>query len=193
MREHYIVPILEDVLHDMRDVKVFISADLSSGYWHIKLDEASNNLTTFQTCFDRYRWRQLLFGLNSAKKADGTILKNANVTIQDRKDTGKALEQFQDMKGIVIIADDLVGYGTNQEEYGRWLHKLLQKFRKGVKISPKKLEIGRDSITFMGYRIIKGCIVVDPERSESSLICQHQRHSAWSTMLENLSQTLQQS
>ena len=62
----HIMSILEDVLHDMRGAKIFTKADLSSGYWHVELDEASSNLTTFQTCFGRYRWRWLPFGLNSA-------------------------------------------------------------------------------------------------------------------------------
>ena len=66
MREHYTIPILEDVLHDMRDAKVFTKVDLSSGYWHVELDDASSDLTTFQTCLGRYCWRQLPFGLNSS-------------------------------------------------------------------------------------------------------------------------------
>ena len=53
MREHYIMSILEDLLHDMRGAKIFTKADLSSGYWHVELDEASSNQTTFQTCFGR--------------------------------------------------------------------------------------------------------------------------------------------
>ena len=34
----------------------------------------------------------------------------------------------------------------------------------GVKLNPEKLEIGLDDITFMGHRIIKEGIVVDPEK-----------------------------
>ena len=111
MREHYIMPILEDVLHDMRGAKIFTKSDLSSGYWHVELDEASSSLITIQTCFDRYRWRRQPFGLNSAAE------------IFQRK----LVEQFQDMKDIIIIADDLVVYGTKREEHDRWLHSLLQK------------------------------------------------------------------
>ena len=142
MREHYIKPILEDVLHDMGGAKIFTKADLSSGYWHVELDKASSNLTTFQTCFGRYRWRRLPFSLNSAAE------------IFQRK----LVEQFQDMKGIIIIADDLVVYGTNREEYDRRLHNLLQKCQTiGVKLNPEKLEIGVDAITKEG-------IVVDPKK-----------------------------
>ena len=106
MREQYIMPILEDLLHDMRDAKVFTKEELSSGYRHVKLSEASSNLTMFQTCFSQYRWCQLSFGLNSAAK------------IFQRK----LMEQFQDMKSIVIIANNLVVYRMNQE-HDRQLQK----------------------------------------------------------------------
>ena len=45
--EHYILPVLEDTLHEMRDSRFFSKADLSSGYWHVELDEESSHLTTF--------------------------------------------------------------------------------------------------------------------------------------------------
>ena len=68
------------------------------------------------------------------------------------------------MKSVVTIANELVVYGTNQEEHDRRLQELLQKCRKiGVKLNPEKLEIGLDAITFTGHRITKECIVVDPE------------------------------
>ena len=96
-----------------------------------------------------YRWRRLSFGLNFAAE------------ISQRK----LVEQFQDMKGIIIIADDLVVYGTNQEEHDRRLHNLFQKCQTiEVKLNPEKLEIGLDATTFMRHRITKEGIVVDPEK-----------------------------
>ena len=148
MREHYIMPILKDVHHDMRDAKIFSKTDLSSGYWHVEL-EAFSNLTTFQICFGRYRWHQPPFGLNST------------VEIFQRK----LVEQLQNMKGIIIIADYLMVYETNREEHDWRLHNLLQKCQTiGVKLDPEKLEIGLDAINFMGHRITKEGIVVDPEK-----------------------------
>jgi hypothetical protein len=64
LREYYTLPVLEDVLHEMSGSKVFAKADLSSGYWHVILNDASSLLTTFQTNFGRYRWPRLPFGLN---------------------------------------------------------------------------------------------------------------------------------
>ena len=63
LREHYIMPTNDDILQDLRQSKVFNKADLSSEYWHIKLDEYSSELTTLQTSFGRYKWLRLPFGL----------------------------------------------------------------------------------------------------------------------------------
>ena len=63
LREHFTLPILEDTLHELGQSRVFSKADLSSGYWHVVLDDESSKLTTFQTCFGRYRWLRLPFGL----------------------------------------------------------------------------------------------------------------------------------
>ena len=62
-REHYMIPILEDVTYELLQAKVFSKEDLSSGYWHVTLDADSSNLITFQTPFVRFRWRRLPFGL----------------------------------------------------------------------------------------------------------------------------------
>ena len=55
-REHYTLPVLDDILHEMKGAQFFSKTDLSCGYWHVKLDKPFSYLTTFQTCFGRFRW-----------------------------------------------------------------------------------------------------------------------------------------
>ena len=63
-REHHTMSILDDVLHELSSSKAFTKLDLQNGYWHVQLDEESSLLTTFQTCFGRFRFLRLPFGLN---------------------------------------------------------------------------------------------------------------------------------
>ena len=44
-REHYTMPILDDVLHELSSSKVVTKVDLQNGYWHVELDEESSLLT----------------------------------------------------------------------------------------------------------------------------------------------------
>ena len=53
-RCYYQIPTLEDVLHQLSRAKVFTVADVRNGFWHVELDKASSELTTFGTSFGRY-------------------------------------------------------------------------------------------------------------------------------------------
>ena len=60
-RETYQIPILDEILPELSQAKVFSTVDLCSGYWHCILDHESSLLTTFSTLFGRYRWRPITF------------------------------------------------------------------------------------------------------------------------------------
>lgn len=50
-REHFQLPVLEDLFPELTEGKVFSTLDLRDGFWHLKMDEASIHLTTFATPF----------------------------------------------------------------------------------------------------------------------------------------------
>ena len=76
-----------------------------SGYWHVKLDDDSSLLTTFQTCFERYMWCCLPFGTKVSSELFQKHL----------------LEALRGPSGIISIADDIVIYCKTSEplEHGR--------------------------------------------------------------------------
>ena len=58
-REHYQIPVLEDILPDLAKEKVFRKVDLSYRYWHCSLKGESRMLTTLTTPFASYRLTRL--------------------------------------------------------------------------------------------------------------------------------------
>ena len=64
-RSHYPLFVIEAVLPELADVKVFSKADLKDGFLHIELDNESL-LTTFQTPWRRYCWKRMPFGISPA-------------------------------------------------------------------------------------------------------------------------------
>ncbi|CAB4019878.1 Hypothetical predicted protein, partial [Paramuricea clavata] len=66
VRKHYPMKTVEEVEAELEGSTVFSTLDASSEFWHIKLDEKSSKLTTFNTPYGRYRFLRLPFGLNSA-------------------------------------------------------------------------------------------------------------------------------
>ena len=162
LREHYTIPILDDVIHEVSCAKVFPKADVSDAYWHVKLDEESSLLTTFQTPFGRYRWNVLPFGLCVSSE------------IFQRK----LQETLSDLPGIIIVADDITIYGETEEEHDKNLKALLQKCQSvGIKLNPQKLELKSESVSFLGHLITKEGLKVDPTKVQS--ITRWSRPTVW--------------
>ena len=104
-REHYTLPVFEDVLHELGQSTVFSKADLSSGFWHVQLDEESSHLTTFQTCFGRYRCLRLPFGTSVSSEISEKML----------------LEAFDGLTSVVCVADDVIIHGKTLEDHDEHL------------------------------------------------------------------------
>jgi hypothetical protein len=152
LREHFTLPVLDDVLHELRNAKIFTKVDLASGYWHVKLDETSSKLTTFQTPFGRFRWLRLPFGLNVSSEIFQSRL----------------LEAFAELPGIVCIADDVVIHGASQEEHDQNVQRFLQRCQElGVRLNKEKTESSVSEITFMGHKISANGVHIDPEKVKS--------------------------
>ena len=152
MREHYTLPVLEETLHELGESRVFSKADLSSGYWHIQLDEESSLMTTFQTCYGRYRWLRLPFG----------------TCVSSEIFQKKLHEALQGLQGIACIADDVIIHGKTITDHDKNLDAFLSRCRsKGIQLNKNKLELRLSEITFMGHRVTQDGLQPDPEKVRS--------------------------
>ena len=59
VREYHPIPVVDDIVPELKDSDLFTKLDLKDGYWHIRLTEESSFLTTFATPFGRYRYDRL--------------------------------------------------------------------------------------------------------------------------------------
>lgn len=149
MREHYTLPVLDDVLHELKDSRVFTKADLTAGYWHVVLDHESSLLTTFQTCFGRYRFLRLPFGTSVSSE----IFQK------------KLLEALDGLSNVICIADDVIIHSRNDVEHEEHLKNFLTRCReKGIKLNKEKLQLRMSEISFMGHQITANGLQTDPEK-----------------------------
>ena len=131
-RETYQIPILDEILPELSQAKVFSTVDLRSGYWHCVLDHESSLLTTFSTPFGRYHWCRLPFGLSVSSEIF-------------QKRVNQALEG---LSGVLDIADDILvfGVGNNEQEatadHNRNLEALLRRCReRNIALDRDKLKL----------------------------------------------------
>ena len=62
-RERYQIPVIDGVLPDLAEARVFTKVDLAFAVWQLELGDESSLLPTFATPHGRYRWLRLPFGL----------------------------------------------------------------------------------------------------------------------------------
>ena len=74
---------------------MFRVLDATSGFWHIKLDEKSSELLTFNPPFGRYQYLRMPFVINSAPE------------IFQKRMT----QAFEDLSGVKTIVDDILVWG----------------------------------------------------------------------------------
>ena len=65
-RERYVIPTVDEIVHQLRGSSVFSKLDAASGFWQIPLDPETAKLTTLITPFGRYFMKRLPFGISSA-------------------------------------------------------------------------------------------------------------------------------
>ena len=66
MRERHSIPTVDDILYQLNGSAVFSKLDLRWGFHQIELEDQSRSITTFIAHKGLFRYKRLLFGINSA-------------------------------------------------------------------------------------------------------------------------------
>ena len=133
-REHFLMTI-EEVVASMPQAKVSSVLDTTSGYWQVKLDEASSKLCTFNTPYGRYRFTRLPFGMKMLKVS------------------------------VKAIADDILISGKDDDEHDARLKQELNRAREvNLKFNAKKCRIRQQEVPYVGHGLSKEGLKPDPEK-----------------------------
>lgn len=145
-REHFLIPKSEDLLSRMNGKRIFTVLDLKNGFWQLKLDRKSSDLTTFMTPYGRFRWNRMPFGISSAPEM-----------FQQRM-----VKVFGDIPGVEVYFDDVAVTGTDYEEHDKTLSVVLERARKNnIKFNVTKTQYRTSVIRFMGHILSDGHIRPD--------------------------------
>lgn len=113
LREIHPLPKVDETLAKLSGAKVFSKLDANSGFWQIPLAENSRPLTTFITPYGRYCFNKLPFGISSAPEH-----------FQKRMS-----QILSGLDGVVILMDDVLVFGRNQDEHNARLEAVLQRIK----------------------------------------------------------------
>ena len=156
-RKHFPMPTIEEIATRLNGAKLCSVFDTSNGLWQVELVEESSSLTTFNTPFERYRWKRIAFGINSAPE------------VRQRK----MREHNEGLKGVEVTADDfgIVGFGNTpaewQTDHDRNVRAFLERCReRNLKLNEKKVRLRQQEVPFIGHILTPKGLKPDPHKVE---------------------------
>ncbi|XP_053374212.1 uncharacterized protein K02A2.6-like [Mercenaria mercenaria] len=153
-RPHYPLKTIEDVVTRIPNAKVFSKLDCVSSFWQVELDEESSKLCTFNSCFGKFRFLRMPFGIKSASEVFQNVIS----------------EILDDIDGVEVIMDDILVTGTNTEEHDQRLKEVLQRLEdNNLKLSKDKCDIRKNSVSYVGHTLTSDGLKPDPEKIRAVL------------------------
>ncbi|PIK40082.1 hypothetical protein BSL78_23064 [Apostichopus japonicus] len=148
-RAHYPMKTIEEIVTKLPQAKVFSTLDANCGYWQLELDTDSSKLCTFNTPMGRYRYKRLPFGVNAAPEIFQRCM----------------TELFDDLTGVEVIMDDILVWGSNEQEHDMRLEQVLQRCRdKKLKLNLDKCKFKVDEVPYIGHILTSDGVKPDLRR-----------------------------
>ena len=148
------LPLADDLFDRARGARWFSKLDLHSGFWQIRLAEQSSAMTAFRTRFGHFEYMVLPMGLCNAP---GTFMHVMNSVFR------KQLDRF-----MLVFLDDIFIYSSTEEEHIAHLREVLEVLRREkLYLKPSKCEWTRPEVEFLGHRIGRDGLTVDPHKVDA--------------------------
>ena len=151
-RERHISPTVDDIISELGQAKVFSKLDLNQGYHQLELSPESRYITTFSTHVGLRRYKRLNFGVNSAAEIFQEAIKSV----------------IDGVPGSLNISDDIIVYGSSQEEHDERLECVLERLRKNnLTLNRSKCEFNKSSLVYFGYTFSGSGVSPDPKKVDA--------------------------
>ncbi|UML14526.1 polymerase [Viola yellow mottle virus] len=148
VKDAYRLPNMFGLIQKLRYSKWYTKLDCTSGYWQVRMDEASIPLTAFSTPVGSYEWLVMPFGLLTAP------------AIFQRKMDAIFNEHSEYCSAYI---DDIIIFSNSRAEHLVHLEKIALTIKEaGLVLSEKKAEICKSKIQFLGCEIEGGKISLQP-------------------------------
>lgn len=144
----YPIPTVADLQSVLSGKKFFTVLDMKDGFYAVELEEESSLLTTFITCFGKYKFNRLPFGITIAPEYFQQI--------------GQKL--FGDIKNLGIYFDDFIIAADTEKEHDETLGEIMKRAAQfNVKFNSKKLQFKVPRVKFVGFIFSEEGVEPDPE------------------------------
>jgi hypothetical protein len=139
-KDQHPLPLIDETLARIANAKIFTKLDIRQAFHHIRIDAASEELTTFRTRYGTYKYQVLPFGLTNGP---ATYQRYINKVLFDY------LDDF-----CTAYLDDILIYSDNVLEHEHHVKLVLQRLREaGLQVDIKKTEFYVTRTKYLGFII----------------------------------------
>lgn len=143
------IPRIQDMLDSLSGSSWFSVLDQGKAYHQGFLDEQSQHLTAFITPWGLYHWLRIPFGLSAAPA-------------EFQRNMEECLLGLRDVMCQPYLDDNLV-HSSSFETHLQCIRTVLQRYQKhGVKLSPRKCEMFKSKVRFLGRMVSGDGYTMDP-------------------------------
>ena len=152
------IPRIDDLLDQLGEAHYFSTLDLASGYWQIRVDEASQEKTAFVTHEGLYEFRVMPFGLTNAPSVFQRVMQQVL----------SGLNPPGGRDFVAVYIDDVLIFSRTIEEHIDQLQKVLEQLRKAnLKLKPVKCHFLSQSLEYLGHIITPNGLQPNPKQLEA--------------------------
>ena len=150
-KDSYPLPRIDSTLDELAGSTWFSTLDLKSGYWQVEVEEKDREKTAFSVGRGLWQYNVMAFGLCNAPATFERLMENV----------------LGVLRCLIYLDDVIVHYSTFERELER-LRLVLSRLRAAnLKLNPKKCELFRCKVRFLGHVVSCEGVTTDPGKIEA--------------------------
>ena len=140
------MPLIEDMLMELKDARVFSRLDMRNGYHQIAMEPADIEKTGFVTPFGHFEFLRMPFGLATAPRTFQRTISNI----------------FKKTVGVLVFLDDLLIFTNNETEHIAILERVFALIKDNhILLNLNKCDFFKEEVKYLGSIICQGKIRPD--------------------------------